>query len=96
MAAGVAELKPGPYLLLTVSDTGHGMDKGTLEKVFDPFFTTKKLGEGTGMGLSVVHGIVEHHGGAISISSEVGKGTTVRVFLPVMKDSPKLDLEPTA
>ena len=95
-AAGVEDLKPGPYLFLTVSDTGHGMDKGTMEKVFDPFFTTKKPGEGSGMGLSVVHGIVQHHGGAISISSEVEKGTSVRVFLPRLKASPKLKPEPSA
>jgi PAS domain S-box-containing protein len=92
-AAGMVEMKPGRYLCLTVSDTGHGMDKETLEKVFDPFFTTKHPGEGSGMGLSIVHGIVQRHGGAVSISSELGKGTSVRVFLPVMKDPLKLKQE---
>jgi PAS domain S-box-containing protein len=92
-AAGMVEMKPGPYFCLMVSDTGHGMDKETLEKVFDPFFTTKHPGEGSGMGLSIVHGIVQRHGGAISISSELGKGTSVRVFLPVMKDPPKFKPE---
>jgi PAS domain S-box-containing protein len=92
-APGMVELKPGRYLCLTVSDTGHGMDKVTLGKVFDPFFTTKHPGEGSGMGLSIVHGIVQRHGGAIAISSELGKGTSVRVFLPVMKDPPKFKPE---
>jgi signal transduction histidine kinase/CheY-like chemotaxis protein len=76
------DLRPGPYLRLTVADTGQGMDKEIMEKVFDPFFTTKKPGEGTGMGLAVVHGIVKNHGGAITIYSEIGKGSTFNVFLP--------------
>ncbi len=77
-------LEPGPYLLLTVKDNGSGMDPKVKEKAFDPFFTTKRPGEGTGMGLSVVHGIVKNYGGDIHLESEVGVGTTVSVFLPLM------------
>ncbi len=73
---------PGAYLMLTVSDTGHGIEPALLDRIFDPFFTTKGPGEGTGMGLAVVHGIVKSHGGAISVSSDMEKGTTFGVFLP--------------
>jgi PAS domain S-box-containing protein len=86
MVAQHQDLNPGPHLSLTVSDTGHGMDKEMMERIFDPFFTTKKPGEGTGMGLAVVHGIVKNHGGAITAYSEVGKGSIFKVFLPRMKD----------
>ncbi len=76
------ELKEGKYLRFSISDTGHGMDKETLERVFEPFFTTKKTGEGTGLGLSAVHGIVEEHEGKIIAGSEPGKGSTFHVYLP--------------
>jgi signal transduction histidine kinase len=87
------DVRPGPYLRLTISDTGHGMDPEVRERAFDPFFTTKKPGEGTGMGLAVVHGIVKNHEGAITLESEVGKGTTVHVFLPwVQAGEPQKDI----
>jgi len=77
---------PGPYLRLTVSDTGHGMEKKVIDRIFEPYYTTKEKGEGTGMGLSVVHGIVKGHGGAITVYSEPGKGSTFNVFLPRIEE----------
>ena len=79
------DLKPGPYINLTVTDTGHGMSSDVMEKIFDPFFTTKEKGKGTGMGLSVVHGIVLSHGGDIYVYSEPGKGSIFEVCLPVIE-----------
>jgi PAS domain S-box-containing protein len=76
------KLAAGQYLHLVVADTGHGMDKAIQDRIFDPFFTTKPLGEGTGLGLSVVHGIVTSHAGQISVKSEVGVGTTFEILLP--------------
>ncbi len=71
------------YLKLEISDTGCGIDRNDLDKIFDPYFTTKETGEGTGLGLSMVHGIVEEHGGFIEVESLPGKGTTFSIFLPV-------------
>lgn len=76
------DLEPGPYVCLSVGDTGHGMKQAVIERIFDPFFTTKKVGEGTGLGLSVVQGIVKAYGGAITVQSEPGRGSTFNVFLP--------------
>jgi signal transduction histidine kinase/ActR/RegA family two-component response regulator len=81
------DMKPGTYACLTVSDTGVGMDKNLTTKIFNPFFTTKEKGKGTGMGLSVVHGIAKKAGGYIHVYSEPGKGTEFHVYLPVIKSS---------
>jgi CheY-like chemotaxis protein len=80
------EMTPGVYACLTVADTGKGMNKGLTGKIFDPFFTTKTIGKGTGMGLSVVHGIVISMNGAVQVYSEPGKGTEFHVYLPVGKN----------
>jgi PAS domain S-box-containing protein len=77
-----SDLKPGPYVLLTVTDTGHGMDQTVKSRIFDPYFTTKDKGVGTGLGLAAVHGIVTRCGGTVVVDSEPGEGTTFDVFVP--------------
>jgi PAS domain S-box-containing protein len=81
------DMEPGPYACLTVADTGTGIEKNIREKIFDPFFTTKELGKGTGMGLSVIHGIVQSAGGSILVNSEPGQDTEFHVYLPIVKSS---------
>ena len=81
-------LSPEPYVRLTVQDTGHGMAPDLLEHIFEPFFTTKPIGEGTGLGLSVLKGIVANHGGAITVASVPGQGTTFEVYLPRFDHTP--------
>jgi len=78
--------KPGEYVCFTISDTGHGMDKEILSKIFDPFFTTKEVGQGSGLGLSIVYGIAQSHGGHLSCYSEKGVGSTFKIHLPVSKE----------
>ena len=78
-------LKPGPYIKLSVSDSGRGMDEATIHRIFEPYFTTKEVGKGTGIGLSVVHGIVKRLEGAVSVRSTVGKGTTFSIYIPAVE-----------
>jgi PAS domain S-box-containing protein len=79
-----SDMKPGPCIRLTVKDSGKGMDPATLARIFDPYFTTKEVGKGTGLGLAIVHGIVKGYGGAITVHSEIGRGTTFDVYFPAI------------
>jgi signal transduction histidine kinase len=83
--SGYFDIPPGNYMRLTVSDTGQGMPPELLERIFEPYYTTKEKGEGTGLGLSVVHGIVKSYGGTITAYSEPGKGSTFHVYFPVIE-----------
>ena len=94
-ASARAEMSPGRYVVVAVSDSGVGMDAAVLEKVFDPFFTTKPLGQGTGLGLSMVYGFARQNGGAVRIHSHPGQGTSVKIYLPAAEEAPA-DASPQA
>lgn len=81
------DIAPGSYVVLSISDTGQGITPEIKNKIFDPYFTTQEIGQGTGMGLTVAHGIVKSHGGIIEVDSTVGRGTTFRIFLPIAKNN---------
>ena len=84
--APIEGVPAGRYVRLRVADDGRGMDDQTLKRIFDPFFTTKAVGQGTGLGLSVVHGIVESYGGHITVESEPTEGTVFQIYFPVIDD----------
>ncbi len=88
-----SDIRQGDYVKLTVKDTGHGMEKSVMDRIFDPYFTTKTQGEGTGMGLAIVHGIVKSHGGCITVKSRSGHGTTFDIYLPRLSEADTGDIK---
>ena len=87
-------LSPGPYVRLRMRDTGEGIDPTIMDRIFDPYYTTKEVGKGTGMGLSVVHGIVKRHGGGIRVESDLGKGTIFEIYFPALEKTAEKEKEP--
>jgi len=87
-------LSPGVYVMLKMRDTGEGIDLKTMDRIFDPYYTTKEVGKGTGMGLSVIHGIVKRHGGGIRVESELGKGTLFEIYFPALEKRAEEEKEP--
>jgi len=95
-ASSYQGIAPGAYLQLTVRDTGSGIDSAIIDRIFEPFFTTKEVGQGSGMGLAVVHGIVKSHGGGITIDSKPGRGTAFHIMLPLVNDTKEAAQDRTA
>ena len=87
-------LSPGHYARLRIEDTGEGIEPKVMERIFEPYYTTKEIGKGTGMGLSVVHGIVKRHGGGIRVESEIGKGTVFEIYFPALEEMTEEKKEP--